>query len=420
MRTNKLVQSYERRLRLLLFLFQLLALSLVFLYERRFTMRSIGFALALILLSLLTSYFFKKMTGGENLLMYLANLMFTIGVVMIYRLDPANGEKQLVIYAFSVLLMIPAFYFLKRTGDFWKDKTFFFYGLTVLTFLITLGLAGIYRGARNWIEIGGISVQLSEIAKIFFAFFLAGYYRNREKYEQKMPLKILQGPLLPMLLTYLLIGLFFLQRELGTAIVFYMAFLAVQVVFEEDKKYILLNIVLACIGLFVAYQLFSHVRVRFDIWRDPWSTIETTGYQITQSLFAIGAGGFTGTGIGLGMPQMIPLGESDFIFASIIEELGGMMGIAIILLYIIFVYRSMKIAREQNALFYKVLAVAISTMFFAQAFIMFGGVMKVIPLTGITIPFISYGGSSLVTSFLLLTVLGFCSMDMTEGGSHAE
>jgi len=145
--------------------------------------------------------------------------------------------------------------------------------------------------------------------------------------------------------------------------------------------------------------------VRLSTWINPWEYIDTIGYQITQSLFAIASGGFLGTGIGLGMPQTIPLAESDFIFAAICEEMGILTGMGIIMLFLLLCYRSYKIAFRQTDFFSRAVAIGLATMFAAQSMIIFGGVLKLIPLTGITIPFVSYGGSSMLASFIALGIL---------------
>lgn len=159
----------------------------------------------------------------------------------------------------------------------------------------------------------------------------------------------------------------------------------------------------------VSYFIFNHVRVRVEIWINPWKYIDTGGYQITQSLFAIAAGSFLGTGIGRGYPQYIPEVHNDFIFSAYCEEMGLLTGIAIIMLYMIFIYRGIKITLEQKNKFYRIVALGITSLIGVQSFIILGGVTKMIPLTGVTLPFLSYGGSSLVASFASLGILQACS-----------
>ena len=218
-------------------------------------------------------------------------------------------------------------------------------------------------------------------------------------------------------IVYSFILLLFLQRDLGTALVFYLIFLAIQFIYEDDRKQFFYNIILFTASGFIGYFLFDHVKIRFQSWLNPWMYIERQGYQITQSLFAIAEGGFFGKGLGLGHPDFIPVVYTDFIFSAICEEMGIFTGIGIIMLFMIFVYRGFKIAIFQDDKFYKILALGISILFGVQAFIILGGVIKMIPITGLTLPFVSYGGTSLISSFVALGILQICSeeIDFKEG-----
>lgn len=402
---DRIKQSYFSNAAWLIILFQILALFVVMLLHiENLTYQSLLFAIGLMVTNIASIFLVKKITNGDIYLLLIVNMIFSIGAIMIYRIDPNLGQRQYLIYLISILAFFIVFFFLRKTKNFWEGKTRFYFIVTLAFFLLTLVFGETISGARNWVSIAGIQIQPSEFAKIPFVFFLASWYQDYEKYQDSLPKKFSL-----MISVYILIGLFFLQRELGTAIVFFVVLLSTQIAYEKNWKIILVNLGLAVLGLFLAYFLFDHIRVRFEIWKDPWQDYNDKGYQIIQSLFAIAEGGFFGTGLGLGRPDIIPLGHSDFIFASIIEEMGSFMGICVILLFIILVYRGFKIALNQERDFYSCLALAISCMFAAQAFIMFAGVMKVIPLTGITIPFLTYGGSSLLSSFILLAVLQTCS-----------
>ena len=186
-------------------------------------------------------------------------------------------------------------------------------------------------------------------------------------------------------------------------------------IYENDRLLLLANLLAAFFVGFAGYKLLRHIQIRIQNWINPWDDIANTGYQITQSLFAIAAGGFFGRGLGLGSPEVIPEVYSDFIFAAICEEMGIFGGVAIILLYLIFMYRGLKIALALGDGFDKSISLGISIMFGFQTFIIIGGVIKFIPLTGITLPFISYGGSSLVTSFVSLGILQAIS---AKGGAE--
>lgn len=405
--TRRKRREYFSNVKLLTFIFQLLSMGLVLLNSRQsLTISSLVFTGLLIGLTYLSNVLVMRFTKGDNYLIMIANMLFSIGIVMIYRINPGLGERQLLFYSIGIGAFFAAYYFLNYTGRFWQDKTLLFLGLSIAMLVVTLVFGRTLGGATNWIRLGQFQFQPSEFTKITYAFFIAAFYANHAVYKKK-----LGGSLFLMGATYVLIAIFFLQGELGTAVVFFAAMICAMIAFDRSRLLLALNIGLAFAGLFLAYQLFGHIQVRFDIWLDPWADPEGRGYQILQSMFAVASGGLFGRGIGLGSPGTIPLAHSDFIYASIIEEMGIFMGIAICLLYLIVFYRGLKISLAQSNPFYKVLALVISMMFAAQAAIVIGGVLKLIPLTGMVLPFMAHGGSSLLASFVLLGVLHFCSLE---------
>ena len=230
--------------------------------------------------------------------------------------------------------------------------------------------------------------------------FLACYYPFKEK-----KYGIIKERFIVMLCAYTYLGFLILQREWGIMLLFFFTYMVMEYIFERDLKIIIGNFLMAGICCYIGYLALNHIQIRVHTWLDPWSEITGSGYQITQSLFAIASGGFFGTGIGQGSPGYIPEVHSDFIFSAICEELGMFGGVAVILLFFIFTYRGMKIALKLPDGFDKCIATGITVMFGIQTFIIIGGVIKMIPLTGITLPFISYGGSSLLSSFISLGIL---------------
>lgn len=388
-----------------IFFFQILSLPLIFFINTEaLSERMLVFLGGLILLTLVSNLLVEKGRLGDKYLLLIVNMLVSIDLIMIYRLDPYHGERQLVFYALGLFVFFLVYFFLRLTGGFFSKLTYFYYLVTAGILLVTLLFGVTHFGATNWFRIGSFEFQPAELAKISFAFFLAAFYGGEHPFKNKT-----YSPYLLMGLVYLLIGIFFLQGELGAAAVFMGVFLSVQLVFEKKRLPLLINIGLSFIGLFIAYKLFAHVRVRFDIWLDPWADIDGRGYQIVQSLFALAAGGLFGTGIGLGRPGSIPLSFSDFIFPAIIEEMGVFMGIGILFLYLILFYRGLKIAMKQKNFFYQVVSLAVAMIFASQAFIVVGGVLKIIPMTGLTLPFMAYGGTSMVASFILLGVLQYTS-----------
>jgi cell division protein FtsW (lipid II flippase) len=331
---------------------------------------------------------------------------------MIYRIDPNLGMKQLLWLSGGIAVFYLTYFAIKLIRG-WDRWITLYIGASYFLFIMTFLLGTRKYGAINWINIGGISFQPAEITKILVIFIIASYYNKPDVFKKyRYSDYILMG------IIYSFIALLFLQRDLGTALIFYGIFLFVQFIYEEKRKLILYNIGLSSIGAILGYVLFDHVKIRIQTWIDPWSFIDNKGYQITQSLFAIAEGGFFGTGLGLGHPEFIPLAYTDFIFSAICEEMGIFTGIGIIMLFLILVYRGFKIALNQNNKFYKILAIGVSLLFGIQSIIILGGVLKLLPLTGITLPFVSYGGSSILSSFIALGILQVSSEDINYEGEE--
>ncbi|HZK33292.1 MAG TPA: FtsW/RodA/SpoVE family cell cycle protein [Tissierellaceae bacterium] len=398
----------------LLLVFQILALSLLFINQREnIDEYTLMIGVGLVLIIYLSNYLLNKVSFGDNYIFLIVTMLVSIGIVMIYRIDEILGVKQLIWVSIGIILFFLTYFIMKHIKG-WENGIYLYligsYGL----FLITLVLGTRKGGAINWIEITDrLTIQPAEIIKILLIFIVASYYSNKDKWKDiKYSAYYLMGIL------YSFILLLFLQKDLGTALVFYAVFIIIQYIYEENRKLILYNIGLFTISGVLGYIIFDHVKIRFQAWINPWKYIERQGYQITQSLFAMAEGGFFGKGLGLGHPEFIPVVYTDFIFSAICEEMGIFMGIGVIMLFMILVYRGFKIAMEQENIFYKILALGISSLFGIQSFIILGGVLKIIPLTGITLPFISYGGSSMLTSFIALGILQSCSEEISSKEVH--
>lgn len=277
----------EKSPRNLLFIFQVLSLILLFLYQKDMEDKStLITSIGLILSIYLSNYILVKVSSGDNYIFLIVSMLISIGIIMIYRNDPDSGVRQLL----WIALGIGVFYFTYFTVKYirgWKNFFYFYVIASYGLFLITFIFGERKYGAINWVEIAGYSFQPAEIIKILLIFILSSYYSGFDKFRQ-----IKYSSYYIMAIMYSFIGLLFLQRDLGTAVIFYAIFIILQYIYEEDRKIILYNIGLSLFGAILAYFLFSHVRVRFQTWIDPWKYIDTKGYQITQSLFAIAEGGF--------------------------------------------------------------------------------------------------------------------------------
>ncbi|MSS76841.1 FtsW/RodA/SpoVE family cell cycle protein [Anaerococcus sp. AGMB00486] len=410
-----LQKKYKTNALVLLFIFEFLALSLSMIYNiENISNKDFYAYLSILILTMASSVLVKKITKTDNILLLIVNMLFAIGVAIIYRLNPAIGQRQLIFYIIGIFVFFITYFILKSKRN-WDKHILFYFLISIFLFIATLIFGFASGGAKNWINIGPFSLQPSEFIKIPFVFFVASYYTNYNKFR-----KMAFGKYYLNIGIYVFILMFFIQRELGTAIIFFATMILAQFVYERDRKLILLNIIFIVLGSILAYFLFSHIKVRVETWIDPWSVIDDKGYQITQSLFALASGGLFGTGIGLGRPDYIPVAESDFIFPAICEEYGIFMGIAVVLLFLILVYRAIKISLQQEDKFFSILAFCIGSLFALQTFIILGGVLKLIPLTGVTLPFISAGGSSMIAGFILLACLQFSGQKMENGDNDEK
>lgn len=392
----------------LLGIINILALILFLFYGKKIEINIIISILVFMTIVYVANFILSRISEGDNYIFLITCMLQTIGIIMIYRINPALGIKQIALFGIGIVMFFATYYILKNIKG-WHKYMVFYLGLSLFLYLITLVFGTSSRGSKNWIIVGGVGFQPLEIIKVLYVFFIASYYTNVEKVREVLKEKT---SLIFMAVSYVYIGFLFLQREIGTAVLLFLVFNALFYVYEKNRKLIKLNFLGAIVMGIIGYLLFNHVRIRVDIWIDPWKDIAGRGYQIAQSLFSIGEGGFFGTGIGLGHPDFIPEVHTDFIFSAICEEMGLFTGIAVIMLFMVMVYRGVKIALEQENVFYRILSLGITATIGFQAFIILGGVINMIPLTGITLPFISYGGNSLISSFISLAILQVASEEL--------
>lgn len=404
-------KSYNRSIITSLFMFQIFGILLAILSNEEVNMISIYLSIAFVFATMFSNIYIPKITKSDSTFILVVNMLYSISVIMIMRLSSNLVIKHIIWYLSGLVILLIVYYFMKFIDKILKGKFLLFFIITTLTFIVTLALGFTSGGAKNWIDVGGLfSLQLSEFGKISFIFMIASYYY---KYDEFTRNRI--GKYYLILSTYIFALLFFLQGELGTAMIFFGLLISNMFIFEKRYIFIVLNIILALVGVYLASLVLPHIKVRIDIWLDPWKDFNERGYQIIQSLFAIAGGGFFGTGIGLGMPDLVPVVESDFILTAIIEEMGMFMGFSIILMYILLFYKTLKLSLEFSSKYYSSLSLSIGLIYAMQALIMFGGILKLIPLTGITTPFLSYGGSSTVSNFILLSILQYLSQKAGEG-----
>ncbi len=337
---------------------------------------------------------------GDKFIVPMACMLITMGIILLCRIRIDYGLKQIVWVAVGVCVFFIA-YAIYYNINFWSNVWFlYFIGGTAL-FLATLIFGKTVNGSKNWIDLGGFSFQPSELTKILYVMFLSCYFSGK----WTKPISRFRPKLISLAVTYLFIGFLVLQRDWGTILVLFSIYIFMIYAYEEEYGFLLLNIGAAAVVAILGYFFLHHIQVRVSTWLDPWDDISNTGYQITQSLFAIASGGYFGKGIGNGSPSYIPEVHSDFIFAAICEEMGVFGGAAVIILFFLIAYRCFKISIKTTDPYDKALSLGLTIMFAMQTFIIVGGVTKMIPLTGITLPFVSYGGTSIVVSFASLGII---------------
>jgi len=389
----------------LLLFFQILGLFLIMARDfANFDRKKLIFMIALISFVYISGKLVQKFTRGDYYIMLIANMLFSIGILEIYRLNDKLAFRQIIWFCIGIIAFWLIYLVLKYVKV-WSKMYYFYAAISYLLFIATFLFGKRINGAKNWIRLGSnFAFQPSELIKIAFVFLIAAYYKNRDKFEKDIFKKYSLH-----FFFYTFLGFLFLQKDLGTVLVFSGVFMFAQYMYEPHRKYMFINLLVLSFGAVLGYILFTHVKVRVKIWLDPFKYADGMGYQIIQGFYAIASGGFFGKGLGLGRPDYIPFAESDYIFASICEEMGILMGMGVVMLFLILTYRGIKTSMEQHNRFYKYVAFCLSLIFAFQSLIMFGGILKLIPLTGITIPFVSYGGSSILSSFIALGILQYAS-----------
>ena len=361
---------------------------------------------------------------ADPYLLPIAGLLTAIGLTEIYRLHPADAFKQGIWIVVAVAFFALALFTLRR--DYRRLETYkYLFGITAIGLLVLpiLPLIGLtVNGARLWVHFGSLRFQPGELAKIMLIIFLAGYMREkREVLAQGRPKD--WGPLLVIWVLAMLVLLE--TRDLGGGLLYFGIFLAMLYVATARLAYVAAGLGLFLVGAIGVWRITPHVRERVTIWVHPWTEHKVfcplsgqlelrqncQSFQLVKSLYSIGHGEYAGTGLGKGTfttvdgKQIIPSLNTDFIYSALAQELGLIGVAALLLVYMIFVLRGMRIALLAQDGFSKLAAAGLTFGFALQTFIIVGGILRIIPLTGITLPFVSYGGSSVVANFLLLAGL---------------
>ncbi|MCI5806928.1 MAG: FtsW/RodA/SpoVE family cell cycle protein [Clostridium sp.] len=344
------------------------------------------------------------------------SFLLLIGYIMLTRLNFALAKKQFIIATASMILVSIIPMIMDRYKNLRKYGTA--YGIIGIIALSSVFVIGVEQyGSVNWIRLFGITIQPSEFVKILFVFFIASMLSKGRDFKQVM---------ITTAFACVHMGVLVLEKDLGGALIFFVIFIAMIYVGTGKIGYLIAFIMGGATMAGLAFllfkdRLFDHVMVRVNVWKNPWADIRGTGYQITQSLFAIGSGGYFGSGLTKGSPDVIPVSESDFIFSAIAEEFGVIFAIFLILVcfscFISFVTIAMRVRNR----FYKTMAFGFAICYMFQTFLSIGGVTKFIPSTGVTIPLVSYGGSSVLSSLVMFSIMqGISTIENKEAKKIEE
>lgn len=344
------------------------------------------------------------------------SFLLLIGYTMLTRLDISLAKKQFAIATVALILVSIVPYIMDRYKNLRKyGKWYGVIGIITLSSVFVLGVE--QYGSLNWISLGKITLQPMEFVKILFVFFIASMLSQSRDFRQI---------LITTAFSCAHMGILVLEKDLGGAVIFFVIFICMIYIGTGKLRYLILFVAgggaMASLAMMIFKdRLFGHVAVRVNAWKDPWADINGQGYQIAHSLFAIGSGGYFGSGLTKGSPKIIPVSESDFIFAAISEEFGVLFGLALILVcfscFIGFVTISMHVRNR----FYKTMAFGFAICYIFQSLLSIGGVTKFIPSTGVTIPLVSYGGSSVLSSLAMFAIMqGISTIENKEARKIEE
>lgn len=399
--------------------------------ENQLTLDLVGYGAAYLALFTVAHMAVRRFAPyADPLILPIVALLNGIGLVMIYRLDLAALRKrrftgdvdlssgyatQQVLWSLIGVLLFTALLVAMR-----DHRVLARYSYTLgLVGLIALALPAVLpasmsevNGAKIWIRLPFMSIQPGEFAKILLLIFFAALLVSKRELFQTAGRRFLgmdfprPRDLAPVLASWAIAVLIMvLEKDLGTALLLFGTVLAMIYVATEKPSWVVIGLTLFLGAFAIAYKLFGHVQIRVETWLDPFAYADDKGYQLTQSLLGIGTGGLAGTGLGNGRPDIVPFANTDFIIAALGEELGLFGLTAIIALYAVLILRGMRIAMQVRDSFGKLLAAGLSFTVMVQLFVVVGGVTRLIPMTGLTTPFVSYGGSSLLANYLLVAIL---------------
>lgn len=396
--------------RIIIYIIHMLASNLIYIVTDDLRMVILYIA-QFVLISVIQCFYLFFYPKASRLLTNNMCMLLVIGFVMITRISPERAIKQTIIAAISAVLAFLVPVCIKGVG--FVRKLYPVFAIGGLGCLLTVLVTGmISYGAKLSISIAGIAFQPAEFVKISFIFFVAGMLYKNISFKRVCITTIIAAAHVLILVA---------SKDLGAALIFFVVYLMMLVVSTKNLLYLLGGTGAGSIASVIAYKLFSHVRVRVLAWQNPLAVIDKEGYQISQSLFAIGTGGWIGLGLYKGEPNKIPVVVQDFIFSAIAEEFGGIFAVCLIFVCLSCLLLFLNIAKQIKDPFHKLLALGLGTLYGFQGFLTIGGVTNFIPSTGVTLPLVSYGGSSILSSVIIFAIVqGLYIIKQDEGISNGK
>lgn len=408
-----LMRSNTRLLLTAVVAFQALALGLLALRPGNESLQPLILAVAVPLGTILITNIMGKIWPVDRAILILVLLLCSIGIISLSAIcrSEETPRTQAVYAAAGVVAMFIGAGLIRGLSR-WKKAAPVLMVLCALALLSPWVIGSWYQGARNWVNIGPISGQPSEFMKPVLIVILAAGFSNRPRFAKCLPTIAYAALCCAILLT---------ERDLGALLLYFLTTVLMYYVASSNGALVFAGLGMGAGAAVIAYHAFPYVQDRVSIWRNPWADPLDTGYQIVRALAAIGSGGLFGMGLGLGMPRSVPLYHSDFIFTSIAEEFGLIFSIGLMAVYVLIIMRGMIVAGNARTSFHSLVAFGLVVIMGLQALLIIGGNTKLLPLTGVTLPLVSYGGSSLVSTFLSMGVLlGISSMNAEDEARDIE
>ena len=353
------------------------------------------YGMQVLILALIPAFYTTFYPRLSRLVLNNMCMLLALGFIMLTRLNPDKAQRQFLIAVFSLIvsLIVPVIIRKLKALQNWR-YLYAILGIGALSAVVVIGV--VTGGAKLSIDIHGYGIQPSELVKILFVFFVAASFKKDVSFRNVIITSVIAAFQILILVA---------SRDLGAAVILFVTYLIMLYVATKQPLYLGAGILGGAGASVVAYHLFSHVKVRVLAWKDPILNYDQGGYQVAQSLFAIGTGGWFGMGLTQGMPKTIPVADEDFIFSAIAEEMGCILAILLILVcvscYVMFLNISMQLHNQ----FYKLVALGLGTCYMIQTFLNIGGVTKFIPSTGVTLPLVSYGGSSILSTCIMFAII---------------